>query len=312
MPSSLASFLLLALPAIAWGGMFHVAARVLPVIDPYWLTFLRYAPSALFLYALLRWREPAPVATPPGAGKAVFIAGAVGFGLFNFALYTGLTLTTPEHGALIMAMTPLLGAGLSWGIDRRMPSAATLGSITLALLGVVLVVTGRSAEGGGHGSLLGDLLALLGAAAWAFYQRTVGWFPGWSSLRFSTLSTLSGAIAIGAGAALLSALGWAHVPAGAAMVELGPELFYLVFIGTLLALLLWNLGIARVGPVNGALFMNLVPVSALVIGIVIGHRPSGAELAGASLVLTALLANNLLQRRARAAAFRLATCRAEN
>lgn len=308
MPSAVISFLFLALPAIAWGGMFHVAMRVLPSIDPYWLTFLRYGPSALCLYALMRWREPAGAAMPAGAGRAVIIAGTIGFGLFNFALYTGLTMTTPEHGAIIMAMTPLLGALLSWGIDRRLPAPATLASIAIALAGTVLVVTGREVAGDGHASSLsGDLLALVGATSWAFYQRTVGWFPGWSSLRFSALSTSTGALAIGVGVAVFSLLGWTQVPEGAAVMALGPELFYLVFVGTLFSLILWNLGIARVGPVNGALFMNLVPVSALIIGMAIGHRPAVSELAGAILVIVALLANNLLQRRARLAALRVIT-----
>ncbi len=54
---------------------------------------------------------------------------------------------------------------------------------------------------------------------------------------------------------------------------------------------------------DGALFMNLVPVSAFVIGLARGHHPAPPELLGAALVVLALLANNLLPRRlARAAA----------
>lgn len=290
-------FLLLALPAVAWGGMFHVAARVLPVIDPYWLTLLRYMPTALVLFALWRWREP--VAPPVGrrAWRDALIAGAIGFGFFNFALYTGLTLTTPEHGAIAMAMTPLLGAALSWIIDRRPPPAATIVCIGLAVSGAILVVTSRPSEAAASGGLIGDGLALIGATAWAFYLRTARWFPGWSSLRFSAWTTAGGTLAIAAGCLLLAPAGLARPPDCSALAGLEAELAYLVLVGTLLALLLWNRGIALVGPVDGALFMNLVPVSAFIIGVGLGHTPNAAELAGAALVLAALIGNNLAQRR---------------
>lgn len=54
---------------------------------------------------------------------------------------------------------------------------------------------------------------------------------------------------------------------------------------------------ARLGSVNGALFMSLVPVSIFVIGLVRDHRPPPAEWLGAALVLTSLLVNNLLPHR---------------
>lgn len=302
-------FLLLALPAVAWGGMFHVAARVLPAIDPYWLTLLRYAPTALCLFVLWRWREPSALAPAPGTGRAALLAGATGFGFFNFALYTGLALTTPEHGAIAMAMTPLLGVLLSWVLDRRPPATATVACIGMAVVGAMLVVGGGQHDTAAATSgLIGDGLALLGATAWAFYLRTARWFPGWSSLRFSVWTTASGTLAIAVGCLLLTPVGLAKAPNWSALGGLGGELAYLVLVGTLLALLLWNRGIAVVGPVNGALFMNLVPVSAFAIGVALGHRPSGIELVGTVLVLTALIGNNLTQRQTRMAQ----PCRAEN
>lgn len=298
MASPLLPVLLLALPAIAWGGMFHVAQRVFPVVDPYWLTLLRMGPTALFMLGLLAWREGAAALLPPAGQRArVAISGTIGFAIFSFALYSGLLLTSPEHGAVIMSLTPLLGAALAWLISRRAPPAVTLVCIGIALLGAVLVVTGHGAGGGEHPrAWLGDMLALLGALSWAFYLRTVGWFPGYSSLRFTALTTATGSVAIAVGVAALGPVGLAHTPAWDSLGPVAAELIYMVFIGTLLALHLWNRGVALVGPVNGALFMNLVPVSALVIGAALGHQPTLQELAGTLCVVGALAVNNLAQR----------------
>jgi hypothetical protein len=55
------------------------------------------------------------------------------------------------------------------------------------------------------------------------------------------------------------------------------------------------------------LFMNLVPVTTFAIEIARGYRPVGAELAGAGLTVAALVAANLLGRRATATATAMET-----
>lgn len=292
--------LLLALPAISWGGMFHVAQRILPLADPFWLTLLRLLPTALVMLLLLSITEPqVPPAGAQRLGKAAW-SGLVGFAGFNFAAYSGLMLTTPEHCAIIMSLTPLLGALLAWAITRRAPPAATLICIGVALFGAILVIVGGGGgrqNTAGHG-WLGDGLVLLGALAWAVYLRTSAWFPGWSSLRFSAMTTSTGTIWIALGLLGFSLAGWAHWPLWSAMPGFAGEFAYVILIGTLLGLLLWNRGVALLGPVDAGLYMNLVPVSAFVIGVLRGHHPAPVELLGAGLVLLALLVNNFLLRRA--------------
>jgi drug/metabolite transporter (DMT)-like permease len=71
------------------------------------------------------------------------------------------------------------------------------------------------------------------------------------------------------------------------------ELAYLVVIAAVLAVFSWNVGIRAVGPVNGVLFINLVPITAFAIGLAQGHVFGPAELTGAALTITALVVNNL-------------------
>ena len=58
----------------------------------------------------------------------------------------------------------------------------------------------------------------------------------------------------------------------------------------------WNFGNKIVGPINGILFMNLVPVTSFVITVIGGYHISAFELVGCLLVIIALIANNLYNR----------------
>jgi len=63
-----------------------------------------------------------------------------------------------------------------------------------------------------------------------------------------------------------------------------------------LAVFAWNAGVAALGAPNGVLFINLVPITAFAIGIAQGHRFGPSEIAGALLVIGALVASNVAAR----------------
>jgi drug/metabolite transporter (DMT)-like permease len=60
--------------------------------------------------------------------------------------------------------------------------------------------------------------------------------------------------------------------------------------------LAWNSGIKSLGAVNGVLFVNLIPISAFLIGLAMGHTFTAADICGAGLTVLSLVANNLYVR----------------
>ena len=80
------------------------------------------------------------------------------------------------------------------------------------------------------------------------------------------------------------------------------RLLYVILAGAVVAVLAWNLGVKKLGPANGSLFINLVPVVTFAIAIAQGYRPGATELAGAALTIAALVGANLAGRRAAARA----------
>ena len=68
------------------------------------------------------------------------------------------------------------------------------------------------------------------------------------------------------------------------------------------AMFLWTVGSRRIGPLNATLLLNLMPVVPFAFRALEGARFLPVEIAGATMVVGALVANNLYLRRPQAAA----------
>jgi drug/metabolite transporter (DMT)-like permease len=280
--------------------MFPIAKRSLAMIDAFSLGTLRYVLGLLIFACLLGAIE----------GRQAFRYGtrlwpAIGFGLvgitgFNTLVWYGLNFTRPEHAAILMALQTPLTALLLWLVRGQRPAAFTLGCVVVAISGVILVVTkgdlARAFEGG---SLLGDILVLLGAVCWAIYTLAGGRFTGWSPLRMTTLTCIPGGIGLLAANSVAVAIGFVQLPSAAAIASVWWQITYFALGSVVLGVLAFNAGVKHLGALNAMLMINLVPVGVFGIESALGRRFEPVELWGAALVIGALAANNLYLRRAR-------------
>lgn len=283
--------------AISWGGMFPVAKATLQFVDPFFLTLIRYGITSLIMLALLWALEGRPSLIAEGRTWPLFLYGCAGFCGFGLLVFTGLRASTPAHGAILVALMPLLTALVNAVTSRTLPARHTQFSIVVALVGVALVVSnGHPAALLESRSVWSDVLILAGVLSWVIYTLGARRFAGWSPLRYSTLTVAYGVIGIALCTALAVASGAAHVPTASHVADAAPHFLYIVIFASVVAVLGWNEGIRRIGPVNGVLFINFVPITAFVIQALQGHAFGRWELAGAALVVAALLINNLMQR----------------
>ncbi|HEV7899770.1 MAG TPA: DMT family transporter [Planosporangium sp.] len=280
------------LAVVLWGVMFSVIADAVRHVDPFNLTAIRYALATLLLLVLLAWREGLAGLRFGGRTAEVAVLGAVGFAGFNLFSSVGLTYTQPQHAALMVALTPLLTVLVRWARDGARPQPVTLAFVAVALGGVALVITRGRFETLAAVNV-GDLLMLAAVAGWSIYTHGAGRFEAWSPLRYTALTSLTGTVAIVVLTAVADAIGWQHLPPPAAVRAAGVDIAYVVLAGTVIAALAWNTAVRRLGVANAALFMNLVPVTAFGVAMLRGYRPGLAELAGALITITALVAANL-------------------
>jgi hypothetical protein len=81
------------------------------------------------------------------------------------------------------------------------------------------------------------------------------------------------------------------------VVSIAPHLFYMIFLAGFVAVLAWNIGNRIITPMNGVLFMDVVPLTAFAVSALSGTVPEVGQIYGAALTATALVLNNIFQRR---------------
>jgi len=295
--NQLKGVLIMLITVFIWGAMFPVAKDALQALDAFWMSSIRYGVAALSFAAILCWREGAKALRYRGKFLQAAFFGVVGFSGFSILVFFGLGWSRPEHAAIIMALQTPIAAFAHWLMKGTRPANFTLGCIGAAIAGVFMVITkGDIGSTFAGGTLAGDLLIFLGAMSWIVYTIGAVSFPGWSALRFTTLTALPGTVGIFVITAVATLGGYVSVPAASTLVSIGWELAYLALFTAVLAVLLWNMAIGYLGALNTMLLGNLVPVVTFAIRILQGQRFAPIELAGAGLVVTALIANNLYLR----------------
>jgi len=293
---------------IVWGAQFPIAKQAFAHVDPYHVSAIRYVlGTALLLPVVALLQGPQSLRYYDRIGPAALL-GLIGMTASPLLVFAGLSLTGPEHTAIIVALQPSMTAIADWLVRGRRPARFTLGCIAVAFLGVVLVVTrGGSALAPGREALLGDVLVLAGALCWVIYTMGTEAFRGWTALKLTALTLVPGSVGLVLATGLLVLLGVAQVPGWADVRTVSGELAFLAVFGVAASFICWNAGSRRIGALNAMLMLNLIPVVTFTIGFAQGRRFVASELAGAALVIGALAANNLyLRRTARAAAARAA------
>jgi drug/metabolite transporter (DMT)-like permease len=290
----------IALCIAGWFPMYSIAKRALEHIDAFALGSLRYGLGTLLLAALLVASEGLRSLRYEGRLAAATALGIVGITGFNVLVWAGLSRTRPEHAALIVQMQSPLTALALWLLRGQRPAGFTLGCVAAAVTGVAIVVSkgDLSSLAGGIGAreLLGDLLVLLGALAWVVYAIYASTFAGWSALRMTVLTCIPGSLGLIVVNAAAIAAGLGELPSAAALAHIAWPIAYFVLGSVVLAMLGFNAAARYIGPLNALLMLNLIPVGVFAIEAALGRSFTAVELAGAALVVAALVANNLYLR----------------
>jgi drug/metabolite transporter (DMT)-like permease len=172
----------------------------------------------------------------------------------------------------------------------------------VALVGVSLVISGGHPSSIVHGSIgWGDALVLAGVFSFVLYSLGAAELPELSPLRYTALTSTLGWVTLVAATAVAAGIGLVPLPSAHEVWTTTPQIAYLTIPGAFMAVLTWNSAIGLLGAQNAVLFGNLIPVTTFAIEVARGYRPNAAELAGAAITISALVANNLLARRPQAA-----------
>lgn len=276
--------------AVIWGGTFVGGRVAVETMDPWSAAFLRFAFASLCLIV-------ATVALEGGLPKlgmrtlvGVILLGLTGIITYNIFFFAGLSRMPAGRAALIIALNPVMVAVASGAFLGYRLRAMQIGGIMLSLLGAVIVIT----RGDPLSALImpfgtGEFCILGCVASWVGYTLLNRWVVrDLTPLAAITYACLLGTIGLGVLAVHggmmfhlreFSAISWAGVS-------------FLGILGTALAFVWYAQGIAAIGPERAAIFLNLVPVSGVLLAMLLLGEPlswdvfSGGALVVSGVVLT--------------------------
>lgn len=296
-------FICCLLATLSWGAMFPVMSDALQYIDPFNFTTIRYAIAGLAFALILLYMEGKRGFNLKGERWGLaWLFGTFGFAGFGFLVFLGQHMAGPSGAltaSIMMATMPMLGLLTIWLLKKNRPHVSTFGFILMSFVGVLLVISnGNIAEVvNSPSNLTANFLLIAGALCWVLYTVGGSYFPHWSPIRYTTMTTLLGMISVAAIDVVLVLTGYISAPSVSTVSIVMPHLMYMALIAGLMAVLCWNVGNKIITATNGVLFMDIVPVTAFIVSALSGVIPTSAQLLGASITAIALILNNLNQRK---------------
>lgn len=256
--------------ALFWGGTF-IAGRILAMeMGPFCGAFLRFFVASLFLTAIL-FRLERPF-SPLGKKQMLylFLMGMTGIFLYNVLFLKGLKLIEAGRASVIIANNPIFIALMSAVLFKERINALKVIGILVSVSGAILVITrGRLLDGLGGGFGWGEIFIFGCVASWVSYSllgKIV--MTDLSPLTAVAYSSLAGMICLLPPAVAEGLFDGRHYS-----FQTWASIFYLGFFGTVLGFLWYYEGIRRIGPTRAGLFINFVPISAVLLSFLILKEP---------------------------------------
>ncbi|MCK5837709.1 MAG: DMT family transporter [Desulfobacula sp.] len=287
------TYLKLLFAAIFWGGTFIAGKLISHNIDPFSAAFIRFFIASFFLIFLTIKIEGHLPRLAPDKIFIVFLLGLTGIFSYNLLFFSGLNYIQANQASLIIAGNPIFISLCSVIFFKETLSPMKIIGLCLSVTGALIVIS--------NGNLLNILTLGIGKGELLIFGCVASWVA-YSIIGKKAMNDLSPIVSVCyssiAGTLLL------FFPALFKGVFLNmasykpvewASLFYLGFFGTVLGFLWYYEGIKKIGPTKAGIFINFVPVSAIVLSFFILKEPLTFSLIiGAIFVITGVYLTNTI------------------
>jgi drug/metabolite transporter (DMT)-like permease len=269
---------------LIWGLNFIAVKTTLIQITPFAFVSTRFLIAGTLLYLLVRVRQHG-FGIPRSAWRKVAVLGIIGTAIYQPLFIGGLALTKASNSALILSITPTFILLLNRILHKESFTRRGWIGVLLSFSGVAFIV-----QSGGDlldsANLLGDALILVAAFCWSLYSVLAApLLRTYSPLSLTAFSTVVGTIPLLLlGMPAILAQDWASVTLAG-----WTGLFFSATFAVVVALVIWNLGVQRIGGARTAIYNNLTPVIAtLAAALFLGEPLTPLKIAGAVVIFLGL------------------------
>lgn len=275
---------ILLLTSFLWGGNFVYSKFLVGHASPITLTILRWLIAIIILlpFVLKKRQKRLP---PKNSLLPLFLMGVTGVVFFNIFQFVALSKTSSINAGLLSALNPLSIAASSALFLKEKINVLQIGAMILSLIGVGIVLSK-----GEINCLLsfhfniGDLWMLSAVILWGIYSVCGKW-----AMRNVTpmMATFYSGIF---GLLVLLPFNLASFRVTNVDPPFILSLFYTGVVSTVICMLLWNIGVQKIGAAKAGIFLNFNPLfTALLAFFILQEKMNLADLAGIIIVITGCL-----------------------
>ncbi len=270
--------------AVFWGGTFIAARVVSQDVGPFSAAFFRFfIASAFLLLVAVKFEGGLPRLNAKQV-IAVILLGMTGVVAYNVFFFSGLKSIAAGRASLIIATNPVFIALFAALIFKERLTLLNGAGILLCATGALIVISKGNPLiifQGGLGR--GELYIVGCVASWVLYALI-----GKATMKdLSPLAAVTWSCLVGAVVLFVPALG--EGMAGEFLTYGLTNwwgIFYLGFFGSVLGFTWFYEGINKIGASRAAVFINFVPVSAVILAsLILQERVYPSLLIGAALVI---------------------------
>lgn len=272
--------LLLLVTSLFWGGNFVVSKSLVEHASPMTLTSLRWLIAVVCLLPIVWWKEK-KLLPPRQALLPLFLMGLTGVVLFNICQFLALEHTTSTNAGLISTLNTISIAIFSLIFLKEKITIWQIGAVLLSLFGVILVLTqGKLGMLLSVGFNIGDVWMIVAVCIWGIYSICSKWAM---QIVSPLLCTLYAGIF---GLIILLPFNVASFSVTNINTSFIQALLYTGIISTVVCMLLWNVGVQKLGATTAGVFLNFNPIfTAILALLLLGEQLTSVQVMGGLLVI---------------------------
>lgn len=273
-------FGLLLLTSFLWAGNFIVGKWLVGHASPMMLTMLRWLIAVLFLIPIV-WKVEKKLLPSRKAVFPLILMGLTGVLLFNVLQFMALERTSATNVGLISTLIALSIAFFSCLFLKEKLTFFQVAAMFISLIGVLLVITNGNSEL--LFSLqfnLGDLYMIGAVCIWGIYVVLSKWAMNYTSPLMATLySGIFGLLII----VPFTLSDFTVTNLNATFVY---SILYTGGISTVVCIVLWNMGVKKLGATTAGLFLNFNPIFTVILAfLLLGERMTFIQIIGSIIVI---------------------------
>ncbi|WP_026575268.1 DMT family transporter [Bacillus sp. UNC438CL73TsuS30] len=271
---------LLLLTSLLWGGNFVFGKFLVGHASPMTITTLRWMIAILVLLPIVLKQEKKLI-PPKSSIIPLLFMGLTGVVFFNLFQFLALEKTSATNVGLISSLNPISIAIFSSYLLKEKLKILQIFSMGVSLLGVLMVLArGEFSHLLSLHFNIGDLWMIAAVIIWGLYSICSKWVMKKMSPMLATF--YSGVF----GLVILIPFNISSFQISNLNSSFLWAILYTGVISTVVCMVLWNIGVQKIGATSSGIFLNFNPIFTSILAyFFLDERMSWSELGGSVIVI---------------------------